>query len=230
MTIYETMFTRRSHRRYDPRPLTDEELTAIRYELAAIDPIPGQTADFRFITPAQMGLEQAPHYLVANCAPTDAAYANVGYMLEKLDLVLQSRGLGSLWYGMKLPREKEANDCIVMQFGRPVAPGRTDESAFNRLPVEKIATANNPVTRAARLAPSAVNSQPWMIEWGDTVITVRYYGRGLMKGRLEPKLSKIDLGIVTRFLVTALEHEGRVVTAVTPTGGGKSFALEIAYK
>lgn len=229
MTHYETIFARRAVRRYDPQPLPQETLEEILSYVRGTEPLPGQRAEYRLLTPEQMGLNLAPHYLAASCEASNEAYANVGYVLEKLDLELQSRGLGSLWYGMKLPRDAKPGDAIVMAFGRAAQPARSGEGDFSRLPLSEVADSDNAVTRATRLAPSAVNSQPWFMRWKDSELTLEYKGRGLLKARLEKKLNKIDLGIAARHAVTALEQEGKTVTALRPETDGKRFYIWISW-
>lgn len=229
MTLYETVFCRRSVRKYLPEPLGAETLDGILAYLAAIPQIPGQSASFRLIGPEEMGLSLAPHYIVASCTPDDSNYANAGFVLEQLDLYLQSIGLGSLWYGMKLPKVSQPGDCIVLAFGRTELPLRKPED-FSRLPVEKISGTDSPLTRAVRLAPSAVNSQPWYLDCTAGEVRIRYYGRGLMKARLEKKLNKIDVGIAARFAVLALTEEGKCLTDVLPEGTGRDFSLCLRYE
>ena len=230
MSRYDTIFTRRAVRRYEPEPLPDETLDGILAFVRAVEPLPGQTADFRLLTPAQMGVKIAPHYLAAACAETNEAYANLGYVLEALDLELQGRGLGTLWYGMKLPKDGRADDAIVMALGRTKEPARSGERDFSRLPLSEISDADNAVARAVRLAPSSVNSQPWLLRFGEGSLTLEYRGRGLLRAQLGKKLNKIDLGIAARIAVTALEHEGRTVKAVSPQTEGKAFRIRIDYE
>lgn len=230
MTHYEAMFIRRSVRQYAPEPLPQEALDEILAYAAAVEPLPGQQAQYRLLTPEEMGLKLAPHYLAASCESGNEAYANLGYVLEKLDLELQSRGLGSLWYGMKLPRDSRPDDAIVMAFGRTAVPPRTAGTEFSRLPLAELSDGDDAVLRAMRLAPSAVNSQPWVFRRGDKELEIAYKGRGLLKGRLEKKLNKIDLGIVTRFAVTALEQEGKQILSLRPETEGREFRILIRYE
>ena len=230
MTHYETIFTRRAVRRYEPEPLDAETLDEILAYVRSVEPLGSQTAEFRLLRAEQMGLKLAPHYLVASCAETNEAYANLGYVMEKLELELQSRGLGTLWYGMKLPRDAKPGDAIVMAIGRANQPARQGESDFSRLPLSEVADRDDAVTRAVRLAPSAVNSQPWFIRSGADFVELEYKGRGLLKARLEKKLNKIDLGIAARFAVTALEQQGKTVSSVCPETDGRRFRIRISCK
>jgi hypothetical protein len=40
----------------------------------------------------------------------------------------------------------------------------------------------------------------------------------------------IDLGIILRHVVLALEHEGKTITAFTPIGSANTFAVEVAFE
>ncbi|MBR0509859.1 MAG: hypothetical protein IJK40_09475 [Clostridia bacterium] len=228
--LYAILSHRRSVRSYtDEKPDAALREEILQY-LNGTTGIPGQTARFRIITAQEMGNDMAPYYVVASCEKADAAYANVGFVMEKLDLWLQDKGLGSLWYGMKLPKVSEADDCIVMAFGFTEVPQRTEESSFKRLPLEKISDTDNAVARAVRLAPSAVNSQPWTLKFEENSLTLTLTGRGLLRLKLEKKLNKIDLGIALRFAVTALEHEGKRIAEIRPNTDGKAFSITVKYE
>ncbi|MDD4494914.1 MAG: nitroreductase family protein [Eubacteriales bacterium] len=159
-----------------------------------------------------------------------AAYINVGYVLEKADLYLQSIGLGSLWLGMAKPKENKQDFCIMLAFGHTSVPVRSSVEEFNRLPLAKISDNDLDIAKAARLAPSAVNSQPWKLHFQDGSVTIRYFGRGMMKLILKNRLNKIDLGICTRFVVEALKNEGKHIKAIIPKASGKELEIEVKYQ
>jgi hypothetical protein len=94
--------------------------------------------------------------------------------------------------------------------------------------VSDISSEDNAVARAARLAPSAVNFQPWKLEFSPGKVTVHYTPKGIGK-LLAGTMQKIDVGIITKYAELALEHEGKTVIAVTPHGTGRDFRLEVAY-
>jgi hypothetical protein len=190
----------------------------------------GQSARFEIVSADKVhGGTHAPHYILAYCNDSDSAYANVGYVLQNVDLYLQSIGLGSIWLGMAKPNEAERDYCILLAFGKTDVPMRKAEGEFERLLLSEISDQDNPAARAARLAPSAMNSQPWKLHFESGKVVIRYFGRGLMKLILGKKLSKIDLGIVTRHVETALRHEGKTNLSITPKTSGKTFEIEIAY-
>lgn len=229
MNLYDTIFTRRSVRQYITAPLNDEELAEIQVVLDSAKQLPGQTARFKIVNADRLKKVAAPHAMLAYSDGTDAAMCNIGYTLETLDLYLQSKGYGSLWMGMGKPTEKGANYRILLAFGKTDVPQRSGEAEFKRKPVLEISNEDNDVARAARLAPSAVNFQPWKLEFSPGKVTVRYDGKGLGK-LFAAKFQKIDLGIILKFALLALEHEEKPVVSVEPCGTGKNFAVVMSYE
>jgi hypothetical protein len=129
---------------------------------------------------------------------------------------------------MAKPKKKSLNFCIALVFGKTDEPERSGEVDFKRLPMGEISDADNIVARVARLAPSAMNSQPWKLHFEDGKVIVRYFGRGLTK-RMLRKTNKIDVGIVSRNIRVALEHEGETVDSITVKSDGKNFEIELHY-
>jgi len=228
--LYETIFKRRAVRKYDMTPLDAEMLDGIQKLLDEAEQMAGQEARFEIVSADKVKGVSAPHYILSYCTPGDAAYANVGYVLEKADLYIQSLGLGALWLGMAKPKESENDYCIMLAFGKTDVPFRTDEQEFDRLPLGEISDSDNAIVQAARLAPSACNSQPWKLRFEDGCVTVRYFGRGLMRMILKPKMNKVDIGIVSRHIATALGHEGKTIATVTAKTVDKTPEIEIRYK
>lgn len=229
MTLYETIFTRRAVRKYDMTPLQSKIIEDITAFIADIKQLDNQNARFEIVSDSQIKGATAPHHILAHCDNNDSAYANVGYILQKTDLYIQSIGLGSVWLGMAKPNEKTNDYCILLAFGKTDVPYRTATQDFNRLSINEISNTDNSLANAARLAPSAVNSQPWKLYFEDNKILVKYFGRGMMKLILRKKLNKIDLGIITSYLETALLHEQKEILSITPKSSGKEFEIEILY-
>ena len=227
MTLYETIFVRRSVRKYEDGELSDSELRALREFIRGTNRIKGTSARFEVVgREAVKGI--APHYVLAYCGSGDAECANVGFVLSNIDLYLQSRGFGSLFLGVKTPVKSDPEFCIMLAFGRTAEPLRSGGGDFERLAIEEISDSDGSVARAVRLAPSAVNSQPWKLEFEEGRVAVSYFGRGLKKLLLK-RLNKIDVGIAARHAELALLNEGRTVRSVSPEASGKNFKVIIEY-
>ena len=229
MKMYETIFTRRSVRLYDMTVLDGEALNEIQTFLSETDQMEAQNLKLEIVTADKVKNKTAPYYILAHCASDDCAYMNAGYVLQSADLFLQSLGYGSLWLGTAKPNARDSDFCIMLAFGKTDVPMRQNISEFKRLPVSEISSSDNRTAQAARLAPSAMNSQPWKLHFAEGKVTAAYFGRGISKLILKNKLSKIDLGIVTRHIKLALLSEGRTVQSVIPHADKKGFTIDVIY-
>ena len=232
MTLYETVFARRAVRKYAKEPLDEATLNDIQNRLNGLKQLSGVRAKFEIVPGSAVKDTSAPHYILAYCADETAEYINVGWCLAEMDLYVQSLGLGACFLGMAKPKDKEAAEgCAVMlSFGKTDAPQRAGEADFKRLKLSKVTNADNAVTHAARLAPSAVNSQPWRIEYSTRTVTAQYVGRGLLKAILKKKMSKIDVGIVSKYIALALSKRGSDIIGIFPNTETESFSVEISYR
>jgi nitroreductase len=228
MTLFETIFTRRSVRKYDEMPLNRAELSEIKQLVDEAKQLPGQRARFEIVNADKLKGCAAPHAILAYADAADAAMANIGYTLQSVDLALQSKGYGSLWMGMGKPIKPGANYRILLAFGKTDEPPRTGENDFKRNAVSDISNEDNAIARAARLAPSAVNFQPWKLHFSPGKVTLQPNGRGIGK-LVAGKLQKIDLGICLKHIELALEHEGKSITSIQLKGNGKDFFIDVMY-
>jgi len=147
--LYETIFKRRAVRKYNMMPLDVETLSLIRKLLDETEQISEQNARFEIVSADKVKSATAPHYIMSYCKSGDAEYVNIGYVLEKADLYIQSLGLGSLWLGMAKPKEDDSDFCIMLAFGKSDIPFRMKEQEFNRLPVSELSAVDNTIARAA---------------------------------------------------------------------------------
>lgn len=228
--LYNTIFTRRAVRKFDLTPLESSTLSDIEKFITDIKQLDGQNVRLKISSINDVKGGSAPHYILAFCENNDSAYSNVGYVLEKVDLYIQSIGLGSVWLGMAKPNKKENDYCIMLAFGRTDVPIRNGSQDFNRLAIDEISNSDNCIAAVARLAPSAVNTQPWKLHFEDGKVTVKYFGRGMMKLILKKKLNKIDMGIITRFIEVTLDQEKKEIISIMPKTAEKCFEIEISYK
>jgi len=230
--LCDTIFTRRSVRKYDKTPLEESVLGSISEYLDGLEStgqLSGPKAGFEIVG-ADKVRGPAPHYILAYCEKDDFAYVNVGYVLQKMDLYIQSKGLGSLYLGVKKPKSASDEFCIMMAFGRTDVPFRKGEQDFSRLPMSEISNSDKLAARYARVAPSARNSQPWKLIFEDDEVTIEYFGRGMFKGIFRKKLSMIDLGIVTRHIELGLLKEGKSITSVVPASGpDNGFSVTVSF-
>lgn len=229
MTLYEAISARRSVRQYDKTPLDAAALGEIKKHVDDAKQMEGQSAKFEIVDGGKLKGGFAPHAILAFADDSDAAFVNIGYTLQGVDLWLQSVGYGSIWCGMASPKETEIDYRILLGFGKTDIPLRTGEGEFKRKKLSNISDEDNAIARAARIAPSAVNFQPWKLAFTDGKITIKSNVRGV--GRIIPgRLYLYDLGIVTKHVEVALEQEGNMVTAINAVGKGKDSSVEVSYE
>lgn len=232
MSLYETIFKRRSVRKYDKELLDEKTLDAIKNFVINTKQIEGCQASFKFVTSDIARKGKAPHYILAYCKNQPAEYINVGYILQNADLYIQSLGFGSCWLGMAKPDDanKSEDYCIMLAFGKTDVPQRIGVDDFKRLKISEMSNESNSIAEAARVAPSAVNTQPWKLNFEEGKVFVEYFGRGPLKAIIKKRMGKIDLGIVTRHIQVAIENEGKVVFKINVIEKDKNLYVEILYK
>ena len=161
MTLYEVIYMRRQVRKFNSKPVEKEMLGDILKCVSEADQLTGQRSKFEIASAKDVSGGSAPYYLLSYCDDNSAAYANVGYVLQKADLYIQSIGLGSGWFMGPKPIESSEKFCIALAFGNTDVPMRNGVDEFKRLPIEKISSVENLVTWAVCIAPSDLNTQPW---------------------------------------------------------------------
>ncbi|MDR2202018.1 MAG: hypothetical protein LBP26_04560 [Clostridiales bacterium] len=229
MTLYETIFKRRSARRYSAEPLSEAVRADIEARANSEKRLFDREATFELVGGGDLKGGMAPYALTAYSDGDDASKVNIGYVLQDLDLYIQSIGLGSVWCGMARPRERKSDYRILLGFGNTDVPFRAGEDAFKRKNLSDISQEDNAVARAVRVAPSAVNLQPWKLKFYDGKVVIESAARGV--GKLLPgKIYLYDLGIAVKHAELALRHEGRAVTGIKIIDGTKPLAVEIDYE
>ena len=147
-----------------------------------------------------------PQLITIYSEETEGYLENIGFLFQQMDLYLQTLGLGVCWLGMGRMNPKTTAEIagmkyvIMLAFGYPKGDQlRHDKAAFKRKSMEKIADRADPRLEPARLAPSAVNSQPWYFTHvGDSI---RLY--------CSQKGSRLDAGIALAHLFVANEETFR---------------------
>lgn len=158
----------------------------------------------------------APHYLAVYSEKTPDAELNIGFILQHVDLFLSSKGLGSCWLGMAKPLQSNYKDLpfiILIAFGNSVeSVHRTSIDQYKRKPLHEIAIPGvvPEYINFIRVAPSAMNKQPWFFTGEDSfchAFSVR--GKGLIN--LAESWRFVDLGISLSHLSISVLADGNSV-------------------
>lgn len=132
--------------------------------------------------------------------------------------MLASMNIGSLWFGIG---KTEVQSDSGLDFVIMLAIAKVEETAFRkdmfkskRKPLEEIWVGEHyhSIAQIARFAPSACNTQPWIVESGERELKVYRYQkpgkRGIMPRDKVSWYNRIDIGIFLLILEVCMEHEG----------------------
>lgn len=215
------VYKRKSMRKYTAQ-LTDAELNEVKEYLTQLKPLcPDIKVEYDIVPCKDTNCKFNGEYcLIVYSEEANLWLANIGYMLEQWDLYLAMKNIGVCWYGMGKVEEKERNGLqygIMLCFGKCGEDDfRTDVSEFNRKKASDIWTGatDAKLVDIARLAPSAVNSQPWkVVQVGNQLRIYREKGKTpILSNILFKRWNKVDIGIFLAFLEVALESEGYAFT------------------
>ncbi|MBE6943173.1 MAG: nitroreductase [Ruminococcaceae bacterium] len=170
MTMREMIYKRKSCRSFTNAPVEEEIIEKIK--AFSMKPLyPGIRVHWEIAERNQVKCicPWTTRQLITVYSEEKEGYLeNVGFLFQQMELYLQTLGLGVCWLGMgrmnpKTTKPVEGMKFVIMlAFGHPKGePLRRDVKEFKRKEMEKISDQPNPKLEAARLAPSAVNSQPW---------------------------------------------------------------------
>ena len=202
MTLYEMICHRKSCRQFTGKPVDGETIEKIlSFELKPLYPEIKVRMDIvsrdkvRCICPWT-----TPQLIAVYSEETEGYLENIGFLFQQMDLYLQTLGLGVCWLGMGRMNPRTATEVegmkfvIMLAFGYPKGDQlRHDGKGFKRKAMEQISDKPDERLEPARLAPSAVNSQPWYFVHEDDTIHIYCSKKG----------SRLDAGIALAHLYVA---------------------------
>lgn len=215
MNLHEFIFKRKSVRKYEEAPLDADTLGKLLAFAQKLKPLYPEIKTSFEMTDSVKGIFsiKAPHYFLI-CSETRGDYLeNAGYMWQQMDLYLSSLGLGSCWLGMAKPNagiNTALPLVITLAFGKAAEPPHRDLNGFRRKSPEEVYRGSDSRLEAARLAPSATNSQNWFFEATEGMIHVYRKKLNPALEMIYGKMNRIDAGIALCHLRYATEQEERV--------------------
>jgi hypothetical protein len=222
-TLYDMIFKRKSFhifRGVGNEAITETELEDIQKAYAEFTPLnPDIKTAIRIVPEKETNCKRGGEYCILIYSEKKDGYLqNVGYIGEQLDLYLVSKNIGTLWFGIGKTKEEpfENMEFVIMFSIRKVSDEskyRKDMYKSKRKPVEEIWEGEqiSGVTDIVRFAPSACNSQPWIVKNNGDLSVYRYKKpgkRGIMPADKVPFYNRIDIGIFLCFMDICLEHSG----------------------
>ncbi len=171
----------------------------------------------------------APHYLVGTSQAVEGHLINMGYILEDLVLYLADKGWGTCWLGAGFDENLleeiynlEYDLIILVAFGDSAEgkknlrddPKEANRKPLNELIINDVEELNKPwkkIISAVKLAPSALNSQPWRFYFNDRGMHLFIENKGVFKSLIRKigdldKLNRIDTGIALKHLEIAADN------------------------
>ena len=239
-TVSGMIYGRRSVRRYADTMDMEELKAAVDAGMRGAESLPGHTKPTVQVMDGDnaegiftgimghYGKVIAPAYLVVSARPEGQFFTQTGYVVEQLVLWLASEGYGTCWIGIPLntgeilarcPLPEKEQYIILVAVGKPAAgtPLLRDVSGYKRKALEEMVTGEvrpewEPILKAARIAPSASNGQPWhFVCKSEGIDLYCALARGIKK-RFYQHLNRIDGGIALSHLCLSAEHAGYDVT------------------
>ncbi|WP_302761206.1 nitroreductase family protein [Christensenella hongkongensis] len=211
--LYEAIFHRRSVRKYDSAPLPDETIAELAEVIEKLIPLrPEIQTDIRILGPGDIRTN-APHCICVYSEKKEGYRMNAGFLAEQIDLYLSSKNIGACWLGTTKPDKNKVAAPAGMEwvislcFGTPAQPmHREGAEQFNRKSLNEISSITDlfHVLEAVRLAPSAMNKQPWYFSGtAEDVVVSR------KKSLLLGNLNQVDVGIALCCFFLAVKHQGK---------------------
>lgn len=221
MNLYDAIQVRQSIREYQRKPL-EKELVENFYKYASEMlplfteiPIKVEITDAAEQKKKHLFQVKAPHYISLLSRKEEGSQLNAGYVMEELSLYLASKGVGTCFQGGWHLFGEEKNgmsEVIVMAAGYPKRYLYREEGTAKRLPLSKLCVFKEEpgeelrtILKAASLAPSSLNSQPWRFVVYKNRVHIFMQKPSLQAEKMQ-KLHTIDMGIALNHMMLAAEE------------------------
>lgn len=224
MTLYETIYVRKTTRNFSMEPVRGELLDSIlEYEKELVSFYPEIQTRMEIMGNLDgkarlkgIHIVNSPYYLVLYSEKKEGCFLNAGYLIEQMALYLNSRGLGVCY--QRNARVKKSNDTednltdmIILAFGLPNVELYRTAYGAKRMTLAELCTFKNEIgynmktlLEAARLTPSAMNLQPWRFVVYDNRIHVFLKKPPISVGLME-HLTEMDIGMMLSHIMIAAE-------------------------
>lgn len=225
MNIYDAIFIRKSVRNYIMEEIDGKIITNLLKFIKYITLLEDQfNVSFKIIenihgenkTIAGISVK-APYYLAISSEEIDNHLLNVGFVMQQISLYLTAKGLGTCFVGISKSKLDKAvimdyPIVLLLAFGNAKENVYRDFRKAKRIREEDLCTFKTEVTKdikallkAARLAPSSVNNQPWrFVVYENRIHVFCSKDRRLIK--LFPCYKEIDIGIMLANMLLAAEE------------------------
>lgn len=218
--LYDMIFKRKSFhlfRNIGKEHITNDELKNIEEYISKLKPLVDDIKVKIKIVKEGVICRRGQEYCILFYSEKKENYLqNIGYLGEQLDLYLVSKNIGTLWFGIGKVDEKQYDglDYVIMIAIAKVDSAekfRKDMYKSKRKELQEIWNGENylNIANIVRFAPSACNTQPWIVESSEKKLKVYRYRkqgkRGIMPKDKVIYYNQIDIGIFLCFLELCLK-------------------------
>lgn len=203
MTLEEQIYIRKSCRNYLDEEIDTEVIHDFLSSVKALNDDIGYS--YEILPKDKLNIRtrwSAPYYMALFSEKKDNYLENIGFVFQQLSLYLQSIGIGCCWVGLASLKEKRDDFVIAISFGKSNKMTR-ELSGFKRKALSEISDIEDERLVPARLAPSAVNSQPWYFKHASFGFDVYQKKQNVLKRRILKKWNPIDVGIALAHMYVA---------------------------
>lgn len=223
MTLYEAIFKRKSVRTYRMEELPEVLLHNIRKYEKEIDRMyPSLRYELVIFNAVKEKIQmkglfrvKAPYYMALFIEDKEGHMEEAGYILEQLVLFMTTKGIATCYQGgARLVEDiffPELKLAMIVAFGFAEGAMFRQEKGAKRFPMESIAFIKEAISddirlllRAGRMAPSALNSQPWRMMVYDNRIHI-FSKRGMGMIEASP-MDRLNVGILAAHFAVAAEE------------------------
>lgn len=181
MNLYEAISVRRSIREFDKREIEEKLVEKLKRFSEELQPVflevPHRIVfhNAKEKMPVKRGklCVKAPYYISVLSENSKEGQINAGYIMEQMVLFLACRGIATCYQGnirffTDYEEDEKLKEWIVVAVGYPVHYLYREENSAKRIPLvkqchfkEEVGKHMITILKAANLAPSALNQQPW---------------------------------------------------------------------
>ena len=221
-SLYDMIFKRKSFhlfRNIGEEHITHEELKDIEEYFSKIEPLVKDiNVKIKIVKDGATCMRGQEYCILLYSEKKENYLQNIGYIGEQLDLYLVSKNIGTLWFGIGKVKEKQLDglDFVIMIAIAKVDSEekfRKDMFKSKRKDLEEIWRGDHflNIANIVRFAPSACNTQPWLVESKEKELRVYRYKkegkRGIMPKEMVKFYNQIDIGIFLCFMELCLQKE-----------------------
>lgn len=225
MTLYETIYERKSIRNYKLDSISgdfidrilqyEKELIPYNSEIDVKMEIIGE-ADIKKHFTGVLNVK-APYYLAIYSEEKEGYMINAGYLMEQMALYINSKELGTCFLGGAYAKKQKKTNLlypfvILLAFGIPKENLHRKAALAKRLKLQELCIFKNEGSRdlrtileAARLAPSWLNGQPWRFVVYDNRIHI-FQKKSMLPLEVVQKRNEFDIGVMLSHIMLAAEE------------------------